>query len=179
MSSLVLRQHPLLQWFDREPEDTSLTKTRGTHYVRQTRFWVAGVGMPLVHIDQEQGKGQCTGVQASLLPRNVLPPSLVRLSGRHDLQRENTRVDIACLHNFSIELGLSSSYELFVEFCFLSLLVTSLSGVGDHSSTNFIEGGGLNRSSSPPKASPAVPEDPASIPTGSAGTLGCSWEYNT
>jgi hypothetical protein len=121
MSSLVLRQHPLLQWFDREPEDTSSTETRGTHYIRQTRFWVARVGMPLVHIVQEQGKGQCIGVQASLLPRNVLPPSLVRLSGRHDLQLENTRVYIACLHNFSVELGLSSSYELFVE---LLLLVT-------------------------------------------------------
>jgi hypothetical protein len=60
--------------------------------------------------------------------------------------------------------------------CFLSLLVASLSGVGDHSSTNFIEGGGLKRSSSPPKASPAVPEGPASIPTGSAGTLGCMLE---
>jgi hypothetical protein len=40
--------------------------------------------------------------------------------------------------------------------CFLSLLVASLSGVGDHSSTNFIEGGGLKRSNSPPKASPAT-----------------------
>jgi hypothetical protein len=85
MSSLVLRQHPLLQWFDREPEDTSSTKTRGTHYVQQTRFRVVRVGMPLVHIVQEQGKGQYTRVQASLLPRNVLPLSLVRLSGRHDL----------------------------------------------------------------------------------------------
>jgi hypothetical protein len=33
--------------------------------------------------------------------------------------------------------------------CFLSLLVASLSGVGDHWSTKFIEGGGLKRSSSP------------------------------
>jgi hypothetical protein len=40
--------------------------------------------------------------------------------------------------------------------CFLSLLVASLSGVGDNSSTNFIEGGGLKRSNSPPKASPAT-----------------------
>jgi hypothetical protein len=56
MSSLVLRQHPLLQWFDREPEDTSSIETRGTHYVLQTRFRVTGVGMPLVHIVQEQGK---------------------------------------------------------------------------------------------------------------------------
>jgi hypothetical protein len=58
-------------------------------------------------------------------------------------------------------------------------LVASLSGVGDHSSTNFIEGGGLKRSNSPPKASPAVLEGPAYISIGSAGTLGCSWEYNT
>jgi hypothetical protein len=36
------------------------------------------------------------------------------------------------------------------------LLVASLSGVGDHSSTNFIEGGGLKRSNSPPKASPTT-----------------------
>ena len=40
---------------------------------------------------------------------------------------------------------------------FLSLLVASLSGVGDHSSARFIEGGGLKRSSSPPRASPAIP----------------------
>jgi hypothetical protein len=52
MSSLVLRQHPLLQWFDREPEDTSSIETHGTHYVRHTMFWVNGVGMPLVHIFQ-------------------------------------------------------------------------------------------------------------------------------
>jgi hypothetical protein len=122
MSSLALRQHLLLQQFDPKPEDTSLAETHGTHYVQQTWFRVVGVGMPLVHIVQEQGKGQCTGVQASLLSRNVLPPSLVRLSGRHDLQRESTRVDVACLHNFSIELGLSSSYELFVELSLLSPL---------------------------------------------------------
>jgi hypothetical protein len=53
MSSLVLRKHPLLQWFDREPEDTSSIETRGTHYVQQTMFWVTGVGTPLVHIAQE------------------------------------------------------------------------------------------------------------------------------
>jgi hypothetical protein len=52
MSSLVLRQYPLLQWFDREPKDTSLIETRGTHYVLQTRFWVTRVGIPLVHIFQ-------------------------------------------------------------------------------------------------------------------------------
>jgi hypothetical protein len=53
MSSPVLRQHPLLQWFDREPEDTSSIAIRGTHYVQQTMFRVTGVGMPLVHIVQE------------------------------------------------------------------------------------------------------------------------------
>jgi hypothetical protein len=68
MSSLVLRQHPLLQWFDREPEDTSLIETRGTHYAQQTMFRVTEVGMLLVHIVQEQEKDQCTRVQASLLP---------------------------------------------------------------------------------------------------------------
>jgi hypothetical protein len=83
MSSLALRKHLLLQWFDQEPEDTSSIETRGTHYVLQTRFQVAEVGMPLVHIAQVQGKDQCTRVQASLLPRNVLPPSLVKLLGRH------------------------------------------------------------------------------------------------
>jgi hypothetical protein len=72
MSSLVLRQHPLLQWFDREPKDTFSIETRGTHYVQQTMFRVTGVGMPLVHIVQEKGKDQCTGVQASLLPRIVI-----------------------------------------------------------------------------------------------------------
>jgi hypothetical protein len=79
MSSLALRQHLLLQWFDQEPEDTSLIETRGTHYAQQTRFRVTGVSMPLVHIVQEQGKDQCTKVQASLLPRNVIHPSSVRL----------------------------------------------------------------------------------------------------
>jgi hypothetical protein len=58
-------------------------------------------------------------VRASPLPRNVIHPSLVKLSGRHNLQLESVRVDVACLHNSSIELGLLSNYELFVE---LSLL---------------------------------------------------------
>jgi hypothetical protein len=58
-------------------------------------------------------------------------------------------------------------------------LVASLSGVGDHSLTRFIEGGGLKRSNSPPSASPATPEGPASIPTGSTDTLGSSHEYNS
>jgi hypothetical protein len=52
MLSLVLRQHPLLQWFNREPEDTSSIETRGTHHVLQTMLWVTEVGMPLVHIFQ-------------------------------------------------------------------------------------------------------------------------------
>ena len=66
MSSLVLRQHPLLQWFDREPEDTSSIETRGTHYAQQTMFRVVEVGTPLVHIAQSPGMDQCTWVQASL-----------------------------------------------------------------------------------------------------------------
>jgi hypothetical protein len=115
MSSLALRQHLLLQWFDREPEDISLVETRGTHYVQQTRFRVVEVSTPLVHIAQAQGKDQCTGVQASLLPRNVLPPSLVKLSGIHDLQPESTRASVVCLRNSSVELELSSNYELFAE----------------------------------------------------------------
>jgi hypothetical protein len=52
MSSLVLGKHLLRQWFDREPEDTSSTETRGTHYVLQTRFRVTKVGMPLIHTFQ-------------------------------------------------------------------------------------------------------------------------------
>jgi hypothetical protein len=52
MSSLVLGQHPLRQWFDREPEDTSSVETRGTHYVQQIGFQVTIVGMPLVHTFQ-------------------------------------------------------------------------------------------------------------------------------
>jgi hypothetical protein len=52
MSCLVLGQHLLLQWFDREPEDTSSIETRGTHYVLQTRFRVTKVGIPLVYIFQ-------------------------------------------------------------------------------------------------------------------------------
>ena len=52
MSSMVQGQHLSLQWFDREPEDTSSIVTRGTHYAQQTRFWVTKVGMPLSHIFQ-------------------------------------------------------------------------------------------------------------------------------
>jgi hypothetical protein len=40
---------------------------------------------------------------------------LVKLSGRHNLQLESARVDVACLHNSSVELGLLSNYELFIE----------------------------------------------------------------
>jgi hypothetical protein len=53
--------------------------------------------------------------QASLLPRNEIHPSLVRLSGRHNLQLESTRVGVVCLHNTFGELGLLSNYVLFVE----------------------------------------------------------------
>jgi hypothetical protein len=53
MSSLVLRQHPSLQRFDLEPEDTSLIGIHGTHCAQQTMFRVGGVSMPLVHIVQE------------------------------------------------------------------------------------------------------------------------------
>jgi hypothetical protein len=122
MSSLVLRKNLLLQQFDLEPEDTSLTEIRGTHYAPQTMFRVTGVGRPLVHIFQGLEKDQCTGVQASLLPRNEIYPSLVRLSGRHNLQLESTRVCVACLHNSSIELGLHSNYVLFVELFLLFAL---------------------------------------------------------
>jgi hypothetical protein len=119
MSSLVLRQHLLLQWFDRKFEGTSSIETRGTHYVKQTMFRVTEVGMLLVHIVQEQEKDQCTGVQPSLLPRNVIHPLLVKLSRRHNLQLESTRVSGVCLRNSSVGLGLPSNYELFIE---LSLL---------------------------------------------------------
>ena len=115
MSSLALGQHLLLQLFDLEPEDISSIKTRGTHYVQQTRFRVAEVGMPLARIVQGQGKDQCIKVQALLLPRNVLHPSLGRPSDRHNLPPENIRAFAVCLHNFSGELGLSSNYELFSE----------------------------------------------------------------
>jgi hypothetical protein len=46
----------------------------------------------------------------------------VKLSGRHNLQLESTRVVVACLHNSSDELELSSNYELFVEPSLLSSL---------------------------------------------------------
>ena len=66
MLNLVPGQHQSLQWFDREPEDTSSIVTRGTHYAQQTMFRGAEVGMPLVHIAQAPGMDQCTWVQVSL-----------------------------------------------------------------------------------------------------------------
>jgi hypothetical protein len=66
MSSLALRKHLLPQWFDREPKAISSVETRGTHFVQQTRFRVAEVGMLLVHTFQELEKDQCIRVQASL-----------------------------------------------------------------------------------------------------------------
>jgi hypothetical protein len=122
MSSLVIRQHPLLQWFDQEPEDTSSIQTRGTHYAQQTMFRVTKVGMLQVYTVQDQEKDQCTGVQASLLPRNVIHPSLVKLLGRHNLQLECTRVSCVCMRNSSVGLGLSLNYGLFVELSLLSPL---------------------------------------------------------
>ena len=66
MLSLAQGQHLSLQWFDREPEDTSSIVTRGTHYAQQTMFRVVEVGMPLVHIAQAPGMDQCTWVQVFL-----------------------------------------------------------------------------------------------------------------
>ena len=119
MSSPVQGQHQLLQWFDREPEDTSSVVTRGTHCAQQTRFRGAEVSMLLVHIAQALGMDQCIWVQVSLLPRNAIHPSLVKLSGTHNLQLESARVDVACLHNSSVELGLLLNYELFIELFLL------------------------------------------------------------
>jgi hypothetical protein len=61
-------------------------------------------------------------VQASLLPRNEIHPSLVRLSGRHNLQLESTRVGVVCLHNSFGELRLLSNYVLSVGPSLLFLL---------------------------------------------------------
>ena len=72
MSSPAQGQHRLLQWFDRESEDTSSIVTRGTHYAQQTKFRVVGVGMPLVHVILEKEMDQCIGVQAFLLHQNDL-----------------------------------------------------------------------------------------------------------
>jgi hypothetical protein len=53
---------------------------------------------------------------------NVIHPSLVKLSGRHNLQLESTRVSDVCLRNSSDELELPSNCELFVELSLLSPL---------------------------------------------------------
>jgi hypothetical protein len=66
MLNLVPGQHQSLQWFDREPKDTSSIVIRGTHYAQQTMFRGAKVDMPLVHIAQAPGMDQCIWVQASL-----------------------------------------------------------------------------------------------------------------
>jgi hypothetical protein len=63
-----------------------------------------------VHIVQEWGTDQCTEVQASLLPRNEIHPSLVILSDTHNLRLGITRVDVVCLHNTFVELVLLLSY---------------------------------------------------------------------
>jgi hypothetical protein len=73
-------------------------------------FWVVGVGTQLVHIFQEWEMDQCTGVQAFLLHRNEIHPSLAMLSGNHSLQLESTGVGVVCLHNSFVELGLLSNY---------------------------------------------------------------------
>jgi hypothetical protein len=78
MSSPVQGQHLLLQWFDREPEDTFSIVTRGTHYAQQTMSRVVGVDMPLVHIAQVWGMDQCIWVQASFFSRNAIHPLLVK-----------------------------------------------------------------------------------------------------
>jgi hypothetical protein len=66
--------------------------------------------MPLVHIFQEWGTDQCIRVQASLLHRNGSHPSLVILSGTHNLRLESTRVGGVCLHNSFVEPVLLSGY---------------------------------------------------------------------
>jgi hypothetical protein len=73
-------------------------------------FRVVRVGMPLAHIVQEWEIDQCTGVQAFLLHQNEIHPSLVILSGRHNLQLESTRVGVVCLHNSFVKLVLLSNY---------------------------------------------------------------------
>ena len=53
MLNLVPGQHQSLQWFEREPEDTSSIVTRGIHYAQQTMFRGAEVDTPLAHIFPE------------------------------------------------------------------------------------------------------------------------------
>jgi hypothetical protein len=50
MLNLVPGQHLSLQWFDREPEDTSSIAIHGTHHVQQTMFGEVEVDTPLAHI---------------------------------------------------------------------------------------------------------------------------------
>jgi hypothetical protein len=85
MLGLIPRQHPLYQWFNLEPKDTSSIGIHGTHCAKQTMFLVVGVGMPLAHIVQESEMDQCIRVQAFLLHQNESHPSLVILSGTHNL----------------------------------------------------------------------------------------------
>jgi hypothetical protein len=66
--------------------------------------------MPPVHIVQEWGTEQCTEVQAFVLPRNEIHPSLVILSDTHNLRPGSTRVGVICLHNCFVEFLLLSSY---------------------------------------------------------------------
>ena len=110
MSSPVQGQHLSLQWFDQEPEATSSIVTRGTHYAKQTIFQVAEVSTPLVHIAQVPGMDQCIWVQVSLLPRNAIHPSLVKLLSRHNRLPESIRVVVVGLHNSFVESELSSYY---------------------------------------------------------------------
>jgi hypothetical protein len=110
MLSLVPRQHPPHQWFDQEPKDTSSIGIHGTHCALQTMFQVVGVSMPLAHIVQELETDQCTVVQAFLLHQNESHPSLVILSGTHNLGLESTRVSVVCLHNSFVELVPLPSY---------------------------------------------------------------------
>jgi hypothetical protein len=70
MSSLAQGQHLSLQWFDREPEDTSSIVTRGTHYAQQTMFRVIGVGTHCSTI----GKGPMyRGASFPLTPKRDTP----------------------------------------------------------------------------------------------------------
>jgi hypothetical protein len=129
------------------------------------------------------------GLGVASLPWEVPAPSCPRvLDGKEHLENIICQSKPSILHYLKgndTDSNLQQDHNTYYTLSYLnyttlvSLLVASLSGVGDHSSTRFIEGGGLKRSSSSPRASPAVPEGPAPIPTGSTGTLGCSCKYNT
>jgi hypothetical protein len=73
MLGLVPRQHPLYQWFDLEPEDTSSIRIHGTHCALQTMFRVVGVSMPLVHIFQEGNRPMYRGASFPFTPKRVTP----------------------------------------------------------------------------------------------------------